>query len=103
MEEVGVAIWVQGICFAFRGCHQAMVRHHLYRHLCGPCWWVARYTSHVVSTFFFFRRQELGLTYTFLRLSGLREGRCTRGLFWSQVECCAGMERMWIPFIYIYI
>lgn len=25
-------------------------------------------------------------------LSGLREGRCARGFFWNQVECCAGME-----------
>lgn len=30
-----------------------MVRHHLYRHLRGPCWWMARHTSHVVSTLFF--------------------------------------------------
>lgn len=29
-----------------------MVRHHLYRHLRGPCWWMARHTSHVVSTLF---------------------------------------------------
>jgi hypothetical protein len=53
MEEVGVAVRVQGICFVLRRCHQAMVRHHLYRHLRGPCWWMARHTSHVVSIFYF--------------------------------------------------
>ncbi|KAH9004455.1 Cl-channel protein [Lactarius hatsudake] len=25
-------------------------------------------------------------------LSGLREGRCTRGFLWNQVECCVGVE-----------
>jgi hypothetical protein len=93
MEEVGVAVRVQGIYFVFRGCHQAMVCHHLYRHMRGLCWWMARHTSHVVSTLFFYRR-DLGLTYTYWRLSGLREGRCARGFFWNPVECCAGMERM---------
>jgi len=50
MEEDGVAVRAQRICFVFRGCFQAMVRHHLYRHLRGPCWWMPRHTSHVVST-----------------------------------------------------
>ncbi|KAH9975687.1 Cl-channel protein [Lactifluus volemus] len=35
-------------------------------------------------------------------LSGLREGRCTRGILWNQVQCCAGVEpghvcRDWLP------
>ena len=94
MEEVSIAVRVQGICFVLRGCHQAMVRHYLHRHLRGPCWWMARHTSHVVSNLFF-DRWEPGLINTYWRLSGLREGRCTRGFFWNQVECCAGMERMW--------
>ncbi|KAH9984423.1 Cl-channel protein [Russula vinacea] len=25
-------------------------------------------------------------------LSGLREGRCTQGFLWNQIECCAGVE-----------
>ncbi|KAH9056720.1 Cl-channel protein [Lactarius vividus] len=29
---------------------------------------------------------------TQLWLSGLREGRCTRGFLWNQVQCCVGVE-----------
>jgi len=42
IEEVGVAVRVQGIYFVFRGCHRAMACHHLYRHLCGPYLLVAQ-------------------------------------------------------------
>jgi hypothetical protein len=97
MEEVGLAARVQGIYFVFRGYHQTMVRHHLDRHLRGPCWGMAGHTGHVVSTLPFHRREVI-LIYASWRLSGLREGRCTRGFLWNQIECCAGVERMWTPF-----
>ena len=97
MEEVGLATRVQGIYIVFRGYHQTMVRHDLNRHLRGFCWWMAGHTGHVVSTLPF-HRWEVILIYASWRLSGLREGRCTQGFLWNQIECCAGVERMWTPF-----
>ena len=97
MEEVGLEARIQGVYLVFCGYYQVMVRYHLDRRLRGACRWLAGHTGHVVSTLPF-HWLEIKLIFAPWRLSGLREGRCVRGFLWNQVECCAGVERMWTPF-----
>ena len=67
MEEFSLPERHQGIDFSPRGRHQAMVRHHFHRHLCGLGGWMVGHTGHVVSILPF---RCWDLTFTYMRLEG---------------------------------